>query len=311
MAPVRDLTPGSDGVDGGADEIRERHPEGTGWRADALAASRHRRLSDEIPQPQDDFDPAHAEALCAEICRQLLGDYAPGVALLPIVERRRVQALAAYTRTLFDFARQRGLEGERLAQINRWEFTLETALTDRLVGQPVFVAMRRCEADRPWPREALDAVAAAARRAVTRDEQHPWGLEDDRRLASALVGAWLGDSHADTPARATVENALALRRRVETATSPSARSAPPRTQPSAPGSPASRSPGESGPAAGEPVSARAGTPPSVVRFLRFVALTTAAIERRVAGGADMPAGSRLGLGTRLRLLLRARFAAAG
>ncbi len=148
MTPVRDLTPGSGGGDSGASEIREQHPEGVAWRADALAGSRHRRLLDEIPRPQDDFDPARSAALCAAICRELLRDFAPGLALLEPAERRRLQALAAYVRTLFDFARQRGLEGERLAQINRWEFTLETALSGQAVGQPVFVAMASRTAER-------------------------------------------------------------------------------------------------------------------------------------------------------------------
>jgi hypothetical protein len=34
-----------------------------------------------------------------------------------------VQTLLAFAHTLFDFARQHGVEGEKLAQINRWELT--------------------------------------------------------------------------------------------------------------------------------------------------------------------------------------------
>jgi hypothetical protein len=238
MAPVRDLTPGSDGADRGAEEIRDRHPADPAWRADALGASRHRRLADEIPQPKDDFDTARAEALCAEICREALRDYAPGLALLTPADRRRAQALTAYTRTLFDFARQRGLEGERLAQINRWEFTLESALSGRPVGQPVFVAMARCEGERPWPREALDELATAARRSVTRDAGHPWTVDDDRRLASALLAAWMGADAYDAVAEGTVAEALGLRRRLQThatrreaSSKPHRRSAAPPTRP--------------------------------------------------------------------------------
>jgi len=142
---------------------RERHPDEPAWRADALARSPHTRLADEVPQPLADFDEARAFALCGEICRALLGDLAPALLLLPRPERRRAQALAAWVRTLFDFARQRGVEGERLAHINRWEFALEEALAGRPVGQPVFVAMAAAARQRPWPAEALAAILAVAR----------------------------------------------------------------------------------------------------------------------------------------------------
>ncbi|HBL25642.1 MAG TPA: hypothetical protein DD490_02275, partial [Acidobacteria bacterium] len=69
---------------------------------------------------------------------------------------------------LFDFARQRGVDGERLAQINRWELTLETALSGVPVGQPVFVRMAREERRRAWPTAALDEIAACARRRAIR-----------------------------------------------------------------------------------------------------------------------------------------------
>ena len=297
MAPVRDLTPGSDGADSGAEEIRDRHPADPVWRADALASSRHRRLSDEIPQPKDDFDTARAEALCAEICREVLRDYAPGLALLPPEDRRRVQALTAYTWTLFDFARQRGLEGERLAQINRWEFTLESALSGQPVGQPVFVAMARCEGDRPWPREALDELAIAARRSVTRDAEHPWNGDDDRRLARALLAAWGGDAGFDAMAEQTVATALSMRRLSEAGRSkrpPSAELAPRGAADAAPprkGRRAETSRVEEG--AQPDAGAR-----TTGRYLRFVGLTNAALERR---------GSPLGLPSRLSALVRSRF----
>ncbi len=186
MAPVRDLTPG--GADPSDEiELRDRRPEGGAWRADALAGSPHTRLANEIATPLDDFDPEHAREFCARLCRDLLGDYAPALLLLTPGERLRLQALAAYARTLFDFAAQRGLAGERLAQINRWEFALESALAGQPIGQPVFVAMAAGELQDPWPRAALDDLAAAARRRAVAAERPSWNEADDRRLGRDLV----------------------------------------------------------------------------------------------------------------------------
>lgn len=148
--------------------IREQPPADGSWRADALARSRHSRLDQEIRAPQEDLDEERSRELCAEICRGLLGDFTPALLLLSPAERRRAQAFLAYVFTLFDFARQHGVEGERLAQINRWEFTLEAALAGQSVGQPVFLGMAREQKRRPWPVEALDGVAACARRRATR-----------------------------------------------------------------------------------------------------------------------------------------------
>lgn len=170
---------------------RER---GDDWRADALARSGHSRILEELREPQQDFDEERALELCAEICRNLLGDFAPALLLLPPLERQRVQTLLAYTQTLFDFARQRGIEGEKLAQINRWEFTLEAALSGQPVGQPIFVRMAREQKRQAWPAEALDDLAACARRRATRPrpttpEEGDAGAE---RLARAVATALLG-----------------------------------------------------------------------------------------------------------------------
>jgi len=151
-------------------EPREEKREGEDWRADSLSRSQHSRLDAEVSRPTEDFDPEKAEALCAEITRHLLGDFAPALLLLPGTERRRAQALLAYAGTLFDFARQRGVEGERLAQINRWEFTLETALSGQPVGQPIFLRMGKENERRRWPVDALDELAACARRRATRSQ---------------------------------------------------------------------------------------------------------------------------------------------
>jgi len=156
------------GKGGGKGEPREEKREGEDWRADSNARSQHSRLDAEVSRPAEDFDEEKAEALCAGIARHLLGDFAPALLLLPGTERRRAQALLAYTGTLFDFARQRGVEGERLAQINRWEFTLESALSGQPVGQPIFLRMSKENERRRWPVDALDELAACARRRATR-----------------------------------------------------------------------------------------------------------------------------------------------
>jgi phytoene/squalene synthetase len=177
----------------GTERSRDEHPEGEEWRADALARSQHSRLDAEISRPAEDFDEEKAAALCAEITRNLLGDFAPSLLLLPAPERGRVQALLAYVSTLFDFARQRGVEGERLAQINRWEFTLEAALSGQPVGQPVFLRMARENERRPWPVDALDELAACARRRAMRAqpatvaEAEVEALSLGRAVASALL----------------------------------------------------------------------------------------------------------------------------
>ena len=133
-----------------------------------LERLRQSRLSGELKPPLEDFDEEKAEELCAGIARALLGDFAPALLLLPGTERRRAQALLAYTYGLFDFARQGGLEGEKLAQINRWEFTLEAAFAGERTGQPVFFRMARENERRRWPVDALDDLAAAARRRALR-----------------------------------------------------------------------------------------------------------------------------------------------
>jgi phytoene/squalene synthetase len=177
---------------------RERRPDadpdGGEWRADALAASQHSRLDAEMRPPAEDYDGERAAALCAGLARDLLADFAPGMMFLAPEERRRAQALLAYGRTLFDFARQRGVEGQRLAEINRFEFTLETALSGKAVGQPIFVAMAEAHARQPWPEAALDGLAAAARRRATRERPGSPGEADAdaERLAAAAVGALLG-----------------------------------------------------------------------------------------------------------------------
>ena len=161
--------------------------------------SPHSRLDQEIRRPDEDFDEERALELCSEVARNLLGDFAPALVLLPLFDRQRAQALLAYAFTLFDFARQRGVEGERLAQINRWEFTLEAVLGGQPVGQPVFVRMAREQRRRAWPAEALDEIAACARRRATRPRPAtPEEADADaERLARAVATALLGSAPPD------------------------------------------------------------------------------------------------------------------
>ncbi len=180
------------------DRVRDQPPEDPQWRADALAQSGHSRLEDELREPLDDHDPEKAAEICAQVSRDLLGDLAPALLLLPERERVRVQALCAFARTLFDFARQSGLEGEKLAQINRWCFDLEAALDGEPPGQPVFVQMAACERGRPWPREALDGIAAAARNRAMKPRVRSAEEAADRaeRLGRSLAEALVPDGGA-------------------------------------------------------------------------------------------------------------------
>jgi len=166
-----------------------------------MAASRHSRLLDELRLPQTQEDPEEAARLCGEVCRKALRDLAPALILLPAEERRRAQALAAYALVLFDFARQSGLEGERLSQINRWQFHLEEALAGEPAGQPIFLCLQLEERRRPWNREALDGLADAARHrvAVRRPTTAEARTTELERFGTALGGALLGtDSSAAT-----------------------------------------------------------------------------------------------------------------
>lgn len=180
------------------ERVRDEHPTTEEWRADAMAASRHSRLLDELRLPQAEEDPEAAAQLCGEVCRNALRDLAPALILLPAEERRRAQSLAAYALVLFDFARQSGLEGERLAQINRWQFHLEEALGDGLsegpAQQPIFLCLQLEERRHPWNREALDQLSDAARHRVA--TRRPRSAENRtaelERLGGAIATALLG-----------------------------------------------------------------------------------------------------------------------
>lgn len=180
---------------GAAGESREEHPDAS-WRADALARSRHARLAAHIREPLDDRRPEPAREILATVCRNALLDLAPVLLVLPKGERHRCQVLTGFVRTAFDFARQSGVEGERLAALNRIGFTLEQALDGEPVGQPIYLGMAREEERRPWDREALDellelALAQAVRR---RPETPDEARRRAERLASASYRALVGET---------------------------------------------------------------------------------------------------------------------
>jgi phytoene/squalene synthetase len=186
----------------------ETPPEISRQAADYVSSS-HSRLIDELRRPVESEDRQKATAVCAEVTRRALLDLAPALTLLPEIERRRAQALTTFAYTLFDFARQGGLEGERLSQINRWEFSLEAALTGDPPGQPVFVQIADLEQQVPWSRNGFDRLMSAARRRAT--VRRPASVEaaerDSHELGGALAELLVGEP--PTTALETMAAALA------------------------------------------------------------------------------------------------------
>ena len=185
------------------ERARGSRPDDEAWRADALAGSRHSRWVEELRQPLDLQDTNRAEEVCGQVSRHVLRDFAPSLLLLSGLDRRRLQAITAYALTLLDFARQSGLEGERLTAINRWEFDLEAALDDQPAGQPVFVAISALQQHRPWAREGFDQLHAYARRrcVVRRPPNRQVAERDSLLLGKSLAWLVLGDEPTDPVAR--------------------------------------------------------------------------------------------------------------
>ena len=266
----------------------------------------------DLEAPRDDFDPERARAVCAQVARDLLRDFAPALVLLPAPSRTRAQAILAYARTLLDFARDRSLEGERLAQINRFEFALEAALGGEPVGQPVFVQMAALEAHEPWAREALDgfaaiarsrvsvgvpakpAVAEAQRRKLTRTALHALlggaPQEEVEALGAAILRSWsllgwhealwfqrpdLGLTADDAPSQRFVDTVAAEARAILDALA-------------------------------APSGALDALPRRLQPAARFTVLAAAALARRAAQAPESDTAPRLGACRRLGLLLRAR-----
>lgn len=169
---------------------RTDRPDDAEWRADALGQSRHSRLTDALTQPQPVSEAASIRT-CAQICRRVLGDLAPAIILLPRNERERCQTFAAWVAILFDFAWQRGVEGERLAALGRWHFRLEEVLEGVVEpAQPIFVRMLSEHRRRRWNLDSLDAVRAAAQRQITSPpEDVREAVRWTGQLAAALSGA--------------------------------------------------------------------------------------------------------------------------
>ena len=165
------------------------HPTGDRSRGDGLAGSPHTRLADELRAPEQSYDTDRATEICAEISRRAMLDLAPALMFLSHEERLRIQALTAYTVTLFDFSRQPGLEGERLAGLNRWQFELEQALDGSPTGQPIFVRLAETETKTPWPREEFDRLHRVAQHIAVSPQSDRISSRPD--LDKEMAHAWI------------------------------------------------------------------------------------------------------------------------
>jgi hypothetical protein len=166
--------------------------------------------------------------------------------------------------------------------------------------------MAHCEQERAWPRDALDDLASAARRSVTFDERRPWSSADDHQLARALLAALRGAGTASMTDVAAVAAALGQgRSEADPSREPS-----PVADPSSLPSQGGRVEGsrvEEAPPGQERAAAR-----EYARFLRFAELTSEALARQARARGAISAGeARLGVWTRLVLLLRARLGGRG
>jgi hypothetical protein len=137
-------------------------------------------------------------------------DLAPALMLVPAEHRLRIQAVSAYTITLLDFARQPGLEGERLAGLNRWQFELEEALEGHPTGQPVFVRLALAEAEKPWLRDEFDRLHRAARHLAVTSTPVAGEVPDQTLIETA--DAWLALVVGVRLNPATVQQGAALLR---------------------------------------------------------------------------------------------------
>ena len=282
---------------------------------DALAPSTHARQT-ELTRPLEDFDEGRARAVCGEVTRQLLLDFSPALLLAGKTDRLRLQAIITFARTLFDFTNDRSLEGEQLAQINRWHFALDQSLAGEPVGQPVFVLMAALGKQGPWSQEGLHHLVALARsrilsaRSVTTAEVDQKARELFAAVAAVVlersskkelneVGAALIRCHSllgDPDELAYRRPDLCL------ATGANDRQA----LASAVEAECDALAATLSKALAKADGAIADLTPKLRRGFRFACLAGLAISRqaRLAGIERTP---RLGVATRLQLLLRARF----
>ena len=280
-------------------------------RNDALATSTHSRQT-ELTRPLEDFDEGRARAVCGEVTRQLLLDFSPALLLTGKTDRLLLQALITFARTLFDFTNDKSLEGEQFAQINRWHFALDQSLAGEPVGQPVFVLMAALDRQRPWSHERLHHLVALARsrilspRSVTTAEVDRKARELFAAVAAVVlerpsteglneIGAALFRCHSllgDPQELAYRRPDLCLHTGADDLDAL-----------------ASAVEAECGALAATLSKANAPTAdlaPNLRRGFRFACLTGLAIARK-ARLAPIERTLRLGVATRLQLLLRARF----
>ncbi len=185
-------------------------PDSSRSRGDALAGSPHTRLIDQLKPPTHDHDPDRAAQICAAVCRQAMLDFAPALMLVAPERRIRLQAVLAYTITLLDFACQPGLEGERLAGLNRWQFELEEALDGHPTGQPVFVRLGLAEAEQPWLRDEFDRLHRAARHIAVTSSAEACELPDE--TIKEIADAWIALVLGVRPEPVTVQQGVAVLR---------------------------------------------------------------------------------------------------
>jgi hypothetical protein len=176
------------------------------------------------------------------------------------------------------------MHGERLARINRWEFHLDESLEGESVGQPVFVAMAGVHERHPWNRGALDAITAAARRAATTERYSP----AEPLLVGALVESLTGVTATPPLGRLGCR----ILSSISSSQTRPIGEAEIESQPSPRGS-LTRALRDTD---------LSDLPRSWCRFLAFVAAAVDELTKRGTG-----TGPTLGLLTRLRLLVSARF----
>ncbi len=158
-----------------------------------LLGSRHARLADHIEAPEDDLSLEQAERLCAEVTRAWLGDFAPALLLVGAAPRRRLQAALTLTRTCIDFALQPGVEGERMAALNRLQFELEEALDRNPRGQPAYLLIASEEERKPWNREAWDGFFDRVRAVAIRSSLDRARMDSIARAMAEVVDSETGE----------------------------------------------------------------------------------------------------------------------
>lgn len=119
---------------------------------------------------------------------------APALALLPARERRRAETLADWCRGLFLTADEGDRVERRVERLNRSAYLVARALAGEAVASPFARRLAAESARRQLPRRALDALLAAARRAVRQpvaSTPADWEVRT-REVAEALSEAMLG-----------------------------------------------------------------------------------------------------------------------